>query len=64
MVSLDHSMWFHKEFAADEWLLYAQDSPSASGSRAFTRGLIYNLSGNLVASSSQEGLMREISKSY
>ena len=64
IVSLDHSMWFHKEFAADEWLLYVQDSPSASGSRAFTRGLIYNLSGNLVASSSQEGLMREISKSY
>ena len=63
IVSLDHSMWFHKEFAADEWLLYVQDSPSASGSRAFTRGLIYNLSGNLVASSSQEGLMREISKS-
>ena len=64
IVSLDHSMWFHKEFAADEWLLYVQDSPSASGSRAFTRGLIYNLAGNLVASSSQEGLMREISKSY
>ena len=63
IVSLDHSMWFHNEFAADEWLLYVQDSPSASGSRAFTRGLIYDLSGNLVASSSQEGLMRKISKS-
>ena len=37
MVSLDHSMWFHNEFVADEWLLYVQDSPSASGSRAFTR---------------------------
>ena len=63
IVSLDHSMWFHNDFAADEWLLYVQDSPSASGSRAFTRGLIYDLSGNLVASSSQEGLMRKISKS-
>ena len=64
IVSLDHSMWFHNEFAADEWLLYVQDSPSASGSRAFTRGLIYDLSGNLVASSSQEGLMRIIGKSH
>ena len=64
MVSLDHSMWFHNEFVADEWLLYVQDSPSASGSRAFTRGLIYDLSGVLVASASQEGLMRKISKSH
>ena len=63
IVSLDHSMWFHNEFEADEWLLYVQDSPSASGSRAFTRGLIYDLSGKLVASSSQEGLMRKTSKS-
>ena len=64
IVSLDHSMWFHNEFLADEWLLYVQDSPSASGSRAFTRGLIYDLSGVLVASASQEGLMRKISKSH
>ena len=64
IVSLDHSMWFHNEFVADEWLLYVQDSPSASGSRAFTRGLIYDLSGVLVASASQEGLMRKISKSH
>ena len=62
IVSLDHAMWFHQPFAADEWLLYVQDSPSASGSRAFTRGLIYNQSGQLVASSTQEGLLRQLNK--
>ena len=42
MASLDHAMWFHRPFRADEWLLYVQDSPSASGARGFNRGLIYN----------------------
>ena len=58
MASLDHAMWFHRPFRADEWLLYVQDSPSASGARGFNRGLIYNRAGALVASATQEGLMR------
>lgn len=58
MASLDHAMWFHRPFRADEWLLYVQDSPSASGARGFNRGLIYNQAGELVASTTQEGLMR------
>ncbi|MEM1434869.1 MAG: acyl-CoA thioesterase II [Pseudomonadota bacterium] len=58
MASLDHSMWFHRPFRTDEWLLYVQDSPSASGARGFNRGLIYNQQGQLVASAAQEGLMR------
>ena len=56
--SLDHAMWFHRPFRADEWLLYAQDSPSASGARGFTRGSIYTREGALVASTAQEGLIR------
>ena len=60
IVSLDHAMWFHQPFVADEWLLYVQDSPSASGSRALTRGLIYDQSGQLVASATQEGLLRRL----
>jgi len=62
IVSLDHAMWFHQPFVADEWLLYVQDSPSTSGSRAFTRGLIYDQSGQLVASATQEGLLRRLNK--
>ena len=58
VASLDHAMWFHRPFRADEWLLYAQDSPSSSGSRGLTRGLIYSREGVLVASTAQEGLMR------
>jgi acyl-CoA thioesterase-2 len=51
-------MWFHRPFRADEWLLYDQDSPSASGARGFNRGLIYSKTGELVASTTQEGLIR------
>ncbi|MEM1218203.1 MAG: acyl-CoA thioesterase II [Bacteroidota bacterium] len=58
LASLDHAMWFHRPFRADEWLLYAIDSPSASGARGFSRGNIFNQSGDLVASVVQEGLMR------
>lgn len=58
MASLDHAMWFHRPFRADEWLLYEQDSPAAGGARGFNRGLIYNEAGDLVASTTQEGLMR------
>jgi acyl-CoA thioesterase-2 len=57
--SLDHALWFHRPFRADEWLLYAQDSPSASGARGFSRGLIFTRDGMLVASVAQEGLVRE-----
>jgi acyl-CoA thioesterase II len=57
--SLDHALWFHRPFRADDWLLYAQDSPSASGARGFARGLIFTRQGELVASVAQEGLVRE-----
>jgi acyl-CoA thioesterase-2 len=56
--SLDHALWIHRPFRADEWLLYAQDSPSASGARGFARGLIFSRDGKLVASVAQEGLIR------
>ena len=56
--SLDHSIWFHHRFRADEWLLFVQDSPSASGGRGFNRGLVYTEDGRLVASVVQEGLIR------
>jgi acyl-CoA thioesterase-2 len=59
MASLDHAMWFHHPFRVDEWLLYAQDSPSASGARGFNRGAVYTREGKLVASVIQEGLMRQ-----
>ena len=58
MASLDHALWFHRPFRADEWLLYSIDSPSAQGSRGLARGLIYDREGHLVASTSQEGLIR------
>lgn len=61
--SLDHALWFHRPFRADEWLLYAQDSPSLQGARGFSRGLIFKRDGTLVASVSQEGLVREKRKS-
>jgi acyl-CoA thioesterase-2 len=57
--SLDHALWFHRPFRADEWLLYAQDSPSASGARGFSRGLVFDRKGRLVASVAQEGLIRQ-----
>jgi acyl-CoA thioesterase-2 len=59
MASLDHALWFHRDFRADEWLLYVQDSPSAEGARAYCRGSIYTRDGVLVASVAQEGLIRE-----
>lgn len=58
MASIDHAMWFHRPFRTDEWLLYALDSPSASGARGFARGSIYTRDGRLVASTAQEGLIR------
>lgn len=57
-VSLDHAMWFHRDFRMDDWLLYDTDSPSAAGARGFCRGSVYSLDGRLVASVAQEGLVR------
>ena len=56
--SLDHALWFHRPFRADDWLLYTQDSPSLYGARGFARGLIFTRNGTLVASVAQEGLVR------
>ena len=56
--SLDHALWLHRPFRADEWLLYSQDSPNLHGSRGLSRGLIFRQDGTLVASVAQEGLVR------
>ncbi|MEM9621679.1 MAG: acyl-CoA thioesterase II, partial [Pseudomonadota bacterium] len=58
VASLDHAMWFHHPADVSQWLLYAQDSPSTSSGRGISRGSIYDLSGRLVASTVQEGLIR------
>ena len=58
MASLDHALWFHREFRADDWLLYSIDSPSAQGARGLARGLVYDREGRLVASTVQEGMIR------
>ena len=58
VASLDHALWFHRPFRADEWLLYAEDSPSTSGGRGFNRGSLFTRDGVLVASVAQEGLIR------
>jgi acyl-CoA thioesterase-2 len=56
--SLDHALWLHRPFRADDWLLYAQDTPNLAGSRGFSRGLIFTRDGTLVASVAQEGMVR------
>lgn len=58
IASLDHAMWFHRPCRMDEWLLYVQDSPSASAARGFSQGNIFRRNGELVASVAQEGLIR------
>lgn len=58
--SLDHAVWFHDDFRADDWLLYCMDSPWAGGARGFNRGRIFTRDGRLVASAAQEGLIRNI----
>jgi len=60
MASIDHAMWFHRSVRVDDWLLYSTDSPSASGARGFARGNIFADDGRLVASTSQEGLLRVV----
>jgi len=64
LASLDHALWFHRPFRADEWLLYAQDSPNSHGSRGFCRGSIFTRGGQLVASVAQEGLMRQRASAF
>jgi len=59
LASLDHAMWFHRPFRADEWLLFAQRSPSASDGRGLAQGEFYTRDGRLVASVVQEALVRE-----
>jgi acyl-CoA thioesterase-2 len=56
--SLDHAMWFHRSFRADEWLLYAQHTPSATGARGLAQGSMFARDGRLVATVVQEGLIR------
>jgi acyl-CoA thioesterase-2 len=58
MASLDHAMWFHRPFRADEWVLYDQDTPSSSGSRGLGRGNIFTRDGHLAVTVVQEGLIR------
>ena len=58
IASIDHAMWFHRSVRVDDWLLYAIESPSASGARGFTRGSVFARDGQLVASAAQEGLIR------
>lgn len=60
MASLDHALWFHRPFRADDWLLYSIDSPSAQNSRGLARGQIFTRDGKLVASTAQEGLIRVV----
>ena len=58
IASLDHAMWFHRPFRLDDWLLYVADSPTTGGARGFVRGQIFDQQGRLVASTTQEGLIR------
>ena len=62
MASLDHSMWFFRDFDFTDWMLYVTESPNAYGARGFARGHIYSRKGELIASVAQEGLMRPIKK--
>jgi acyl-CoA thioesterase-2 len=60
--SLDHALWFHRPFRADEWLLFVKRSPSAAGARGFVRGQFFNQAGELIATAAQECLIRPIAK--
>ena len=64
LASLDHALWFHRPFRADEWLLYVQYSPNAGGARGFCRGNFFTRDGRLVASTAQEGLIRQRQTAY
>ena len=58
MASLDHAMWFYRDFRIDDWVLYVMDSPAAAGARGLARGNLFRRDGTLVACVAQEGLMR------
>jgi len=58
VASLDHSMWFHREFDINQWILYNQNSPNTFGNRGFAQGSMYSQDGTLLASVSQEGMIR------
>jgi acyl-CoA thioesterase-2 len=60
VASIDHAMWFHRPVRIDDWLLYSIESPTAAGARGFSRAGIFSRAGVLVASTAQEGLMREV----
>jgi acyl-CoA thioesterase II len=60
--SLDHAMWFHRPFRADDWLLYVQESPTSSGARGLSRGELWTRDGQHVVSVVQEGLLRVLDK--
>ncbi len=62
IASLDHAMWFHRDFRADAWLLYEQESPAAAGARGFATGRLFTRDGRLVVSVVQEGLIRPRSR--
>jgi acyl-CoA thioesterase-2 len=62
VASIDHAMWFHRPLRVDEWLLYAVESPSASGARGFARANVFARDGRLVASTAQEGLVRLVER--
>jgi acyl-CoA thioesterase-2 len=64
LASLDHALWFHRPFRADDWLLYTQDSPNANGARGLCRGSIYSRDGQLIATVAQEGLIRRRESAY
>ena len=58
--SLDHAIWFHEPFAVDDWLLFATEAPWSGGARGYSRGQVFNREGRLVASVSQEGMLRHV----
>ena len=60
MASLDHALWFHRDFSIDDWHLYSIDSPNASGARGLSRGQFFSQDGVLIASTTQEGLVRVV----
>ena len=60
LASLDHALWFHREFRMDEWLLYSMESPNAFGARGYARGQFFARDGRLIASTTQEGLVRVV----
>ena len=62
LATIDHAMWFHHTFKFDDWLMYEMESPFSGNGRALVHGKFYNKEGLLVASSVQEGLLRQVKK--